>query len=602
MNQLDEVVKYALYQCRAKNNPITETLASFVAQTIYNRKKNKFFLEEKLNESELIELKNETLNKLSNQNAVDLKTIQLQIQYDSAYIETEMKRQDKMKKSSNETGKFIDEVVTYEVKNPKDFEELTNLYKKIFNFLIYKNKELMEDHTQLQDTQSIFNVEKEIALALDSVIPKASLGPFLSLNPSEKVTQLVELSNIVIGIRLFNKKIGKGGLTLSTLQQITDYPGRDLLNQLRDEAFQTIEQCEIYTNFFLYIEQFKFTDKEIEAFKDELTFLRQYLSYILSLQEDVEITESQIEQNHGRFVKEIDDLKNLLENKSSAPKEQVYPKFGNLAQSHIGLFEDRIITVDRLELFNLLQDMRKMLKLSMPIQTQRQCKQFDNTKPDNLSLINYQPESGVQRLLPQYTPDFMQTQLDFFGFCVWSVVKKNGLLIPGKPALGVYKYKDKNCVFSSEAAINEFLAEPGKFLSGVIDQCRQKPQLIKLFRLEDSFKNLNLKINFDDGAMPSNKLMVDKQEQTPTHFIEKNLDPNYCWNEWELRRKAIQMANIRKRMTKATQSILSNFKVDSEAQVYELKDQSTSTGQNKGLNPLRPRNYQIGLRDKNQGQ
>lgn len=52
-----------------------------------------------------------------------------------------------MKKSSNETGKFIDEVVTYEVKNPKDFEELTNLYKKIFNFLIYKNKELMEDHS-----------------------------------------------------------------------------------------------------------------------------------------------------------------------------------------------------------------------------------------------------------------------------------------------------------------------------------------------------------------------------------------------------------------------------------------------------------------------
>ena len=51
-------------------------------------------------------------------------------------------------------------------------------------------------------------------------------------------------------------------------------------------------------------------------------------------------------------------------------------------------------------------------------------------------------------------------------------MKKNGLLIPGKPALGVYKYKDKNCVFSSEASINEFLAEPGKFLSGVIDQCR----------------------------------------------------------------------------------------------------------------------------------
>ena len=45
----------------------------------------------------------------------------------------------------------------------------------------------------------------------------------------------------------------------------------------------------------------------------------------------------------------------------------------------------------------------------------------------------------------------------------------------------------------------------------------------------------------------SNKLMVDKGMETPLHFNEKNLDPNYCWNEWELRKKAIQMANIRKK-------------------------------------------------------
>ena len=37
----------------------------------------------------------------------------------------------------------------------------------------------------------------------------------------------------------------------------------------------------------------------------------------------------------------------------------------------------------------------------------------------------------------------------------------------------------------------------------------------------------------------SNKLMVDKSMETPVHFNEKNLDPNYCWNEWELRKKAI---------------------------------------------------------------
>lgn len=48
-----------------------------------------------------------------------------------------------MKTSSIETGKLTDEVVSLEIKNAKDFEGLTGLFKKIFNFLLYKNKELM---------------------------------------------------------------------------------------------------------------------------------------------------------------------------------------------------------------------------------------------------------------------------------------------------------------------------------------------------------------------------------------------------------------------------------------------------------------------------
>ena len=43
--------------------------------------------------------------------------------------------------------------------------------------------------------------------------------------------------------------------------------------------------------------------------------------------------------------------------------------------------------------------------------------------------------------------------------------------------------------------------------------------------------------------------MVDKGMETPTHFVEKHIEPNYHWNEWDLRKKALQMANIRKKQT-----------------------------------------------------
>ena len=87
-----------------------------------------------------------------------------------------------------ETGRLIDDVVTLEIKNAKDFEGLTILYKKIFNFLLYKNRELIENANHVNDTSLQFIIDKEVAAALESVIPRAALGPFVSLNPSEKVT------------------------------------------------------------------------------------------------------------------------------------------------------------------------------------------------------------------------------------------------------------------------------------------------------------------------------------------------------------------------------------------------------------------------------
>jgi hypothetical protein len=57
-------------------------------------------------------------------------------------------------------------------------------------------------------------IEREVAEALESVLPTAELRPFVSLTEIEKFFKLVELSNIVIGIRLFNRDIDKGGVGL----------------------------------------------------------------------------------------------------------------------------------------------------------------------------------------------------------------------------------------------------------------------------------------------------------------------------------------------------------------------------------------------------
>ena len=73
----------------------------------------------------------------------------------------------------------------------------------------------------------------------------------------------------------------------------------------------------------------------------------------------------------------------------------------------------------------------------------------------------------ILRLMPNSTPDFMHIPLDFLGFCLVNIVEE-GLLMPGKPNLGVFKYVDKYCVFSDQESIERFTNDPDKYLQAVV--------------------------------------------------------------------------------------------------------------------------------------
>ena len=151
---------------------------------------------------------------------------------------------------------------------------------------------------------------------------------------------------------------------------------------------------------------------------------------------------------------------------------------------------------------------------------------------------------SIITLMPNNTPDFMHIPLDFLGFCLVNIVE-NSLLMPGKPNLGVFKYKEKYCVFSDEESIEKFVNNPDKYLVDVVDKCRNKPEFIHLLKMQDHFPDASLAalLQGKDGMHPlfsiSAPLMVDKGLDTPTHFIEKHIEPNYHWNEWDLRKKAL---------------------------------------------------------------
>ena len=84
--------------------------------------------------------------------------------------------------------------------------------------------------------------------------------------------------------------------------------------------------------------------------------------------------------------------------------------------------------------------------------------------------------------------------------------------------------------------------------------------------------------------------------QTPTHFVEKHIEPKYDWNEWSLRRKAIQLANLHTKRTHSTQTNQSHFRRESESQVYLPKSGVTQTATDRGTRAVQHLQYVSGLR------
>ena len=508
---------------------------------------------------------------------------------------------------------MIDAILALKSGGPNNYDILSQLYQRIFNFLIFKNRSLiMEDEDLMkdihEDSSLISSMEKEVAAALESVIPRAALSPFIMLNNTEKVTQLTELTNLVLGIRLFNKEIGKGGSTIQDIGTLIARMDTEFLDRIRDSMQNAVKMTKIFTNYFESCLQNGGQLEKTEAhehLKTELIYLRQFTSLLMGLMEKVEASVAISESSEGRYLKEVSDLKNLLGSKSSAPKEQVYPKFAILANSYLTLLEESRHSDDKINLFELLQSSFDTMTFTLDEEQQQQAEDYEQLQfekeqqEEEVSEEEVISQNNVVYIEPKHTPEFLQIPLDILGFCLVTLVDHEGLLIQGKHSFGVFKYREESFVFRSIEEAKKFIKNPKHYIDSFYLLCRKIPELILLLRVEDHFKERGLKLIHIDPEQKgqATKIMLDFQGETPVHF-DKFIDHNYCWNEWELRRKAIQMANIRNMTTKGTQTADSIYKIENQTQVWLMKDACSQTGINSGNNPIRPRNYITDLRDK----
>ena len=133
---------------------------------------------------------------------------------------------------------------------------------------------------------------------------------------------------------------------------------------------------------------------------------------------------------------------------------------------------------------------------------------------------------------------------------------------------------DRWYAFASKRYKKKFLKTPGRYTAQVTLECVTRlPQLIGLLKLTPE----RATVDYTCQLVNASEKTKEYGCQTPTHYVEKFVDPHYEWNEWALRRRALQMANLRQKQTHGGQTDKSHFRREMETQVYLPKDSDTQT-------------------------
>uniref|UniRef100_A0A2K6H116 Cilia- and flagella-associated protein 206 n=1 Tax=Propithecus coquereli TaxID=379532 RepID=A0A2K6H116_PROCO len=257
-------------------------------------------------------------------------------------------------------------------------------------------------------------------------------------------------------------------------------------------------------------------------------------------------------------------------------KEALY----NVRQYEVFLHIILVTTTDLVRTFNLLTEY-KLFLFSSSILGER---------------VHTTDFRKLEWLFPETTANFDKLLIQYRGFCAYTFAATNGLLLPGNPAIGILKYKEKYYTFNTRDAAYSFAENPEIYIDLVREKAKKNVELIQLLELHQQFETLipysQMREVDKHYIKPITK--SESSSQTDTHILPPTIVRSYEWNEWELRRKA----NLRQKVTHSVQTDLSHMRRENYSQVYLSKNSGTQSLREGSTGVPRPQIYLAGLRGK----
>lgn len=204
MDEIQKIVFEIADRCGRRRIPVNDMLAAFVAKTVILESPERFQLDRPLQAQDVEELVGLAVERLSKEDDPALETLRMQVAFDAAYVQRQEALEKERAAAKRSYSVIEQSICALKLASTKDVGGMGQMHRLIIAALLTKTG---------QNTQNEV-YQKEVAAALESVLPRANLHAFTSLAYSDKRDRLADLHFYVLGIRLFNKALGKGGAGL----------------------------------------------------------------------------------------------------------------------------------------------------------------------------------------------------------------------------------------------------------------------------------------------------------------------------------------------------------------------------------------------------
>ncbi|XP_069344562.1 cilia- and flagella-associated protein 206 [Eulemur rufifrons] len=594
---IKNIIREIVQECAAHGEIISETLIAFMVKAVVLDPSNGFNMDRTLVKSDVQKLVKLCVTRLLDTKNPSLDTIKMQVYFDLNYT-----RRDEFLEEHHRVLDSRISSVSREITDNRACtkEELESLYRKIVSYVLLRSG--LGSPTDIK-------IVREATAALQSVFPQTELGTFLTLSKKDKECQLKELAMIVTGIRLFNRDCGKGGEGIDDLPAIL-HEAVPATTQHIDSQLETAQNLAYrYTAVIEKATRNPLMSIELKPYmlKEALYNVRQYevflhiiLSEIITCTQEVELMISQLRAY-------LEQLKTTVKSKTAVPTSQVFPVFISLSSLWSGLQDETILISVLSSLATHLEPFLGAHELLFPGKIMQDLLNGMTVKTDVCRVKEHMGERvypadfrKLEWLFPETTANFDKLLIQYRGFCAYTFATTNGLLLPGNPAIGILKYKEKYYTFNTRDAAYSFAENPEIYIDLVIEKAKKNVELIQLLELHQQFETLipysQMREVDKHYIKPITK--CESSSQTDTHILPPTIVRSYEWNEWELRRKAIQLANLRQKVTHSIQTDLSHMRRENYAQVYLSKNCGTQSLREGSTGVPRPQIYLAGLRGK----